>query len=552
MRMNVFIVILAVAVCSATALHAEVQGKKCISFGWEYGRLTPEQLLANADKFKGTAIDGVGIYLRATNRAGKVIGTSGFMTNPEWDIEAFKDQIPVLRKIARTEHLGESFLKCFGAPTKRVPWTDDAAWARIARNMGVVGRLSRETGLKGINSDPEDYHNQRQYERVKEDPPYGELVKIVRRRGREVFGALFREQPEARVLFYWFLTMYRQYFECRDPSAAARGKRDLWIAFADGIMDVLPPTARIIDGNENSYYYDYAKREFYVSACDQRLVAPKLLSPENRAKHAAQVQVGFALYLDMYVNEAGAHHYKGPVLGSRLEHFRRDCADAFKLADEYVWLWGEKHPTIRWENASISPSIRDNTTWAEALPGLYQAMQECDDPSSGFRSRKAELAAKGELKDMVSNPECRPDDQSAKGRLPRPYTIYSGKGKPVFRLADGVGDGDASCIAVSGVKDGCVLVNFKDRKPHEMYAVSCRMKGSMPKAYVGWKDSKGWRWDLGTKWLNFSEPDASGWQTVEAFSGVPEEATLVSYGLCPKMDDDETVFIDNVHVWQLW
>ena len=44
--------------------------KKCISFGWEYGCLTPAQLLANAEKFKDTAIDGVGIYLMATNRTG--------------------------------------------------------------------------------------------------------------------------------------------------------------------------------------------------------------------------------------------------------------------------------------------------------------------------------------------------------------------------------------------------------------------------------------------------------------------------------------------------
>ena len=66
-----------VALAVATAF-ADSPRKKCISFGWEYGRLTPEQLLANAEKFKGTVVDGVGIYLRATNRAGKAIGTYGF------------------------------------------------------------------------------------------------------------------------------------------------------------------------------------------------------------------------------------------------------------------------------------------------------------------------------------------------------------------------------------------------------------------------------------------------------------------------------------------
>ena len=188
----------------------------------------------------------------------------------------------------------------------------------------------------------------------------------------------------------------------------------------------------------------------------------------------------------------------------------------------------------------------------KSLEWLYQAMRECDDPDYGFRRRKDELAAKGELKDLVANPECRPDGQSAKGKLPRPYAVYAGKGNPVFRLAEDVGDGDSSCIAVSGVKDGCILVPFRDRKPHEMYAVSCRMKGEMPRAYVGWRDGKGWRWDLATKWLDFSEPDASGWQTGEAFVEVPDEASGFSFGMCPRVYGDETVLIDNVHVWKLW
>ena len=545
-------VLLASVVLAVATAFADSPRKKCISFGWEYGRLTPEQLLANADKFKGTVVDGVGIYLRATNRVGKAIGTYGFMTNPEWDIEAFAAQMPVLRKIAQTEHLSESFLKCFSAPTKRVPWTDDVAWARMAHNMGVVGRLSRETGLKGINSDTEDYHKQKQYERVKDDPPYDELVKIVRQRGREVFGALFKEQPEARVLFYWFLTFRKAYFDNPDPLSLARRKGDLWPAFADGIMDVLPPTARIIDGDEHAYSYCYDKHEYHVSACNQKMFAPLLLSPENRAKHAAQVQVSFGIYLDMYVNE-GPAWYKGPVCGSRLEHLRRDCADAFKLADEYVWLWGEKHPTIHWENATLPTSVKSRDAWADVLPGLYEAMRARDDATFLFSQRKNELAAKGLLKDMIGNPECRPDDQLANGRLPRPYTTYAGKGNPVFRLADGVGDGDASCIAVSGLKDGAILVNFSGRQPHELYAVSCRMKGGTPKAYVGWKDADGkWAWHLGTKWLEFSPPDGLGWQTGEAFVEVPEGAKGFAFGFCPEMDGGETVFIDNVHVWKLW
>ena len=79
------------------------------------------------------------------------------------------------------------------------------------------------------------------------------------------------------------------------------------------------------------------------------------------------------------------------------------------------------------------------------------------------------------------------------------------------------------------------------------------MKGGVPKAYIGWQDGNGnWRWDLEKKWLRFTAPDDSGWQTGEAYVEVPEGAKGFAFGLCPEMDDSETVFIDNVHVWQLW
>ena len=551
-RMKLVLRLTAAVVLAVATAFADAPRKKCIAFGWEFGFLTPDQILANAEKFNGTAIDGVGIYLMATNRAGQAIGSRGFTSGPEWDFEAFASQLPTLRKIANTPHLSHSFLKCFDAPRKRLSWLDDAAWARIGRNMGVVGRLSRETGLKGINSDPEDYHGQNQYKPAEGEPPYDELVKIVRRRGREVFGPLFREQPEARVLFYWFLTFEKAYFNVSDPRALARERQDLWPAFADGIMDVLPPTARIIDGDEHAYSSDYVTRDFHVSACNQRQLASWLLSPENRMKHASQVQVSFGLYLDMYVNH-GPAWYMGPVAGSRVEHFRRNYADAFKLADEYVWLWGERLPTVHWENATVNPSVNVEKTWAEALPGLYRPMLALHDADYGLRRRKAELAKAGRLREMNSNPTCRPDAASRNANLPRPYDVYTGKGKPEFRLVDGVGDGDASCLAVKNSKDGAILTGFGNIDVGEAYAVSCRMKGGEPKAYLGWKDSDGnWKWGLGTVWLKFSPPDAAGWCTGEAFAEVPMGAKGFAFALSPNMKEGETVLIDNVHIWKLW
>ena len=74
-RMKLVLSLTTAAVLAAVTALADAPRKKCIAFGWEFGFLTPDQILANAGKFSGTAIDGVGIYLMATNRAGQAIGS---------------------------------------------------------------------------------------------------------------------------------------------------------------------------------------------------------------------------------------------------------------------------------------------------------------------------------------------------------------------------------------------------------------------------------------------------------------------------------------------
>ena len=82
-------------VCALTALAAfdcQATKKKYISFGWEYKRLSPQAILENADRFKATGIDGIGIYLCATNSAGKEL--TFISRGDKWEREAFLPQIP--------------------------------------------------------------------------------------------------------------------------------------------------------------------------------------------------------------------------------------------------------------------------------------------------------------------------------------------------------------------------------------------------------------------------------------------------------------------------
>lgn len=527
-----------------------VSRKKYISFGWEFRNATPAQLLANAGKLNGSGIDGVGIYLQGTNSVGQELKfVSG---GSKWEREAFAAQISDFRRMAETPGLSESLLVGFGAPEKRMAWTDDAAWANLANGMSVLGWILHKSGLKGINSDPEDYYRQNQFYWIPTDPDWETTVKLARKRGAQVFGALFREKPDAKVLFYWLLTLDRDYFNTQNPQALMASKRDLWPAFVDGILDVLPPTATLIDGDEHSYSYEARLRGFHRSFANQKLDAPMLVSPENRKKYRRQVQVAFAFYLDAYVNETGPWYF-GPENGSRAAHFRRNLAEATRLADEYVWFWGERNLTVRWEDIRIDRRVdRREKTWNEALPGLDDIRLCCKAPDRGFARRYAALKAAGKLVDLVSNPGC-----AADGRLPFPKPFDSWKMKAdkagTFFYDETDGCAGKGCLALRGTRSGCIIYPQAKVSPGEMYAVELAVKDDAPYPVMRFRKDHDWMRGLEEVSVIFGEPDANGWRHGIGMVEIPEDADEFWLLVHSRFRDDGNVLkVDDVHVYRLW
>ena len=499
------------AVCAAVALSAVAGQKKYIAFGWEFQRLTPKQILANADKFRGTALDGIGLYPCATNSLGKEL--KYVSAGEKWEREAFRDQLDDYRKIVRTPHLSESFFVGLGAPVKRLKWTDDAGWANLANSMSVLGWLMRETGVKGMECDVEDYHQQKQFNQLPDDPAWDELLPIVRRRGREVFSALFKEKPDAKVLFFYLMNMNRDYFTTPDPTANARFLKDLTPAFVDGILDAMPETARLINGDEHTYWASASRRDFQKSYMNQRSVNPLLVSPENRDKYRRLTQVSFALYLDMYVNDEKNVWYFGPVDGSRTECLRRNLFAATRITDEYVWLWCEKHPTVAWENATIEPRVSGRGTWADNLPGLDEAMLCCKDSDWGLKRRVEALRSRGELKNLCTNDA--------------PVTITSGESRRMLTI-EPVKVGDTFAVFGSMTDGGISSTAFGvDGK----YVRSREPVRFLPGA-----------------------ADADGWRPFSGIVVVPADVSqaLVLFDAPGKKKDGKTYGMKDLRVYRLW
>lgn len=393
--------------------------KKCIGLCFDVMNTTPSNVLANADQFAASApyLDGVAIGLHgilATAEDGNVV-TSQYRyvmhKSHRWTRDAVKGQLPYLKEIVKRPNLKESFLLFWMTPhgkSERIDWRDDKGWANYAENMANVAWLAKAAGLKGLMLDPEEYGAQGgrlpQFVHTHEDPPYRETAQLARQRGREVFSRVFKEFPDAVIFSLWFMSKFDFWLEDGyqpHPLQNTEQSGELLQYFLTGILDVIPPEARIVDGYE--YYTGSALKNDYF--CKESIIttsALPLVAPENVTKYRAQVYSGNAHYLDMYAQKANPKSlwYYPPVNGSRLEHLRLNLEQSFRTATEYVWLYGERSGKLfNWRDGHYAKQ----KTWEEAIPGFTETVMLAKDPCRFAAKRKAALAKRGELINLAKD-----------------------------------------------------------------------------------------------------------------------------------------------------
>jgi hypothetical protein len=244
-----------------------------------------------------------------------------------------------------------NFLRFLSQPGN-VDWFDDTGWTTIVETARLAGYAAAKSGLVGIFYDPEpyvegyaqfDYLRQNQYGKHSFD----EYVTKARLRGRQFMQAIQSEYPDVTILTaflnsYQLSHIYRgpDAFGLDDPKLALVGSGyALLPAFLDGWLDVMGPNVKIIDGNENSYYF---VSEFEYELARSRVVNQGVdtVAPENRETYRKQVQVGFAVYMDAY-NRTHELALDLPTGDTYPSLYRRNLATALRATDEYVWLYGE-------------------------------------------------------------------------------------------------------------------------------------------------------------------------------------------------------------------
>lgn len=212
-------------------------------------------------------------------------------------------------------------------------------------------------------------------------------------------------------------------------------------AFADGWLDAAPAGVTIVDGCESAYRYN-SVNEYLEAAVQIKGDCQRLVAPENRAKYRAQVQASFGIYVDAYWNPPSSPWHIDGKGGARIERLRENVGTAVRVADEYVWIYGEQ---FRWWP---TPNKRvKEPAWPEALPGIKKVLGFARDPIGYARE-----AGKGAARE-------RPDGWGS-------WQPESSKGTLVWEKTSG---------RATGAAHGCFIQSV-DVKPGDHFAIQARRR----------------------------------------------------------------------------
>jgi len=516
---------------------------KFIADGFDVRSASPEQIVAHAALFDELGCDGVGFVFRIVKGAGgRQCDYSWGAMSDDWKYEDLSSHLPAMREMAKRPSLAESMLGICWTPImcKRLAWTDDAAWAKFAANMKVIARLLRESGLKILDVDTEDYSRQRQYTLQGGDPSYEVTAKLARRRGREIGRALFDEMPDMKLFSCWLLSMERTYARADNPAGAVRAMGDLWVPFVDGLLDVLPPTATLIDGDEHGYGYQTERHEFDL-AIARHLAETHLLAPENRAKFRAQTSFGTGHYLDGFLLKEGEEYHNETGTGdTKLGTLAKRLRDAARTGDGYIWFWGEHRRYVKWRD--LRPAFENmkigNETWEETYPGFTAAIREIKDPEAALVRRLDAVRADGKTANLAAPALVRFDDtwQSKKSNV------------GTFAVEAGAGHGGSARVTAAGVGWGTVQLSLGAAKPGVRFIAETYVNdGDHAHVALRWRAKGDWFRSMSLDAIGTVGPaDAEGWHRLIVQGRVPEGAYSACLQLNVALAPDQKLAFDRI------
>jgi len=535
--------------------------KKLIATGWD--KADPERLLQNLAEMEKRPFDGVVIEVTGRIDEKRRCQMRQTFTKEKWQREWFEQEVKTLKACKFTRFTDNFVL--VGANPGNVDWFDDGGWQNIVENWRIAAWLVKQAGFKGLLFDPEPYTKPyaqfiyaAQPERDKHT--FDDYCAKARERGRQMMQAIVGEYPDMTLFCYFMNSVTAAATRQADPrrvlSTLSYG---LLPAFVDGWLDVIPPTVTLVDGCESAYRYSSVE-EYLEAALLIKGACQNLVSPENRAKYRAQVQVSFGMYLDAYWNPKDSPWYVDGKGGPRVDRLRANVQTALRAADEYVWVYGEK---FRWW-PTPAKNVREQT-WDEALPGCEKALAIARDPIAYARARIAELKKADRLANLARNGDFDSDKVSVEdgrvetwkeGRPPAGWSAWqdnTSKGSFAWdRETGATGKGSARA---ANVANGCFLQKC-DVRSGEQYAVRAvrRLQGKGDASIrVRWQTAEG-KWTAEALDVLISCDGPRGeWHEMFGVVEVPEGVgqLVILLGARDQTTLDDAAWFDDVHLYNL-
>jgi len=529
--------------------------KKLIAVGWAMPNA--EQLREVAAAMEGRPFRGSS--LRFTGRNGTPFLDFAH-SREKWKPEDI-DQITEDLAAARPKRLTDCFLDVKATPGD-VDWFDDEGWAIIVDHWRAAARVAREGGIAGLLFDPESYDNAQfgyQAQAEAEQHSFDEYRRMARQRGREVMSAVAEEYPDITIFSLFMLSIFQR--QAGHPSLALAVHRyGLYPAFIDGWLDAAPASVTLVDGCESAYRFN-SDVEYLAAANAIRNTCQHLVSPENRYKYRAQVQVSFGVYADAYVNPPDSPWYIDPGDQTPLQRFETNLASALNAADEYVWLYGEQ--ASWWARPDAEAGAQG---WSELLPGIEEVLWSVTEPAEHAARLLAEAAE--ETTGLVTNgdfsaetadaPEGVQADDWVQEGAPGGWSFWQSaaaesEGNPGWDPE--VGHDAPGSATMRTVRKGCLIQSIAVASG-ERYAAAAwhRVEGAgVPSVRIRWQKADG-SWHAEHEDCFLTAHGAAGqWQRMVGLVRVPEGAgrLVLLLSVDGQRSDQDVVWWDDVVVFRI-
>ena len=353
-----------------------VAAKKVIEFSQRW--YAPSYVRDNLKQMETLPFDGVIVSLPDGAGRGEVFDVK------KWRSVSAQERVKATAELStmpRSEVLNSNFLIIFGAST--MDWFNDDDWKTVTEQVRFLAKGAKQAGLKGLCWDAEPYHDRNPW-KVAGQPDlagrnYAAIYDKVRQRGREFMEAIQDEFPEAVVLslrqlsdFQDGSTFSQHLLAFHDAKKQQDELKTAWWslhpAFTNGLLDVMKPGIRWVDGNEDAYFYT-SPLDFYRSVAIVKQDAQVLVAPENRGRFGAQYEMGQTISIDFTgaqfgilakhgfpVEVAKQAYYLTPQ--QRARWFEHNTYYALQTTQEYVWAYTER-PGDWWERKEIPAGFEE-------------------------------------------------------------------------------------------------------------------------------------------------------------------------------------------------